>query len=154
MFNILFFFNNPSVEAFCKAGKVPYFRINAFLSDLMELDEPQDYRIVNCLWETKRFMHYRRDQVKVLVNYLETCTQGLPSLVKKGSKQIVRLSKERLPSKTNSFTSPTTHRGSGSSFSSAASRTKSLTKSGHSLTKGRKSASKSSTKSNQVKKSS
>ncbi|XP_017482055.1 PREDICTED: 85/88 kDa calcium-independent phospholipase A2-like, partial [Rhagoletis zephyria] len=52
------------VEAFCKAAKVPYFRINSFISDLMELDEPQDSRIINCLWETKRFMYYRRDQVK------------------------------------------------------------------------------------------
>ena len=45
---------------------------------MMLLDEQQDYKIIQCLWETKRFMYYRRDQVKMLVNYLEKCTQNLP----------------------------------------------------------------------------
>lgn len=38
---------------------------------MMELDEQQDYKIVSCLWETKRFMYCRRDQVKMLAKYLE-----------------------------------------------------------------------------------
>lgn len=141
------------MEAFCKAAKVPYFRINAYLSELMELDEPQDYRIVNCLWETKRFMYHRRDQVKLLVNYLETCTQGLPSVVKKDSKQIVRSGKERAHSKTNAATPPTSQSGTSSSVSSAPSRTNSVTKSSNSLRKVRKSSSKSSTKNNKGNKS-
>lgn len=66
-------------EAFCVVSKVPFFRLNSFLSDLMEIDEQQDYRIINCLWETKRFMYFRRKQVKVLVNYLENRTQNLPT---------------------------------------------------------------------------
>lgn len=64
-------------ESFCSAAKVPLFRLNSFLSEIMELDEQQDYKIINCLWETKRFMYYRKDQVKTLANYLERCTRGL-----------------------------------------------------------------------------
>lgn len=72
----------PRAESFCSAAKVPLFRLNSFLSEIMELDEQQDYKIINCLWETKRFMYYRKDQVKILANYLERCTRGLTTPAK------------------------------------------------------------------------
>lgn len=91
-------------EAFCNAAKVPYFRCNASVSDLMELDEQQDCKIVNCLWETKLFMHYRREQVKKLAEYLERCT---PIVSSNKSPHKRKTSKQSLHSAQTSGTSPT-----------------------------------------------
>lgn len=95
-------------EAFCNAAKVPYFRCNASVSDLMELDEQQDCKIVNCLWETKLFMHHRREQVKKLADYLERCTPTVTSNKSPHKSPHKRkTSKQSLHSAQNSGTSPT-----------------------------------------------
>ncbi|XP_075676733.1 85/88 kDa calcium-independent phospholipase A2-like [Dermatophagoides pteronyssinus] len=58
-------------EAFCSAANILYFRINPQFNKLIELDETLDFKIINLLWETKRFMYLKRDEVEKLVKYLE-----------------------------------------------------------------------------------
>ncbi|KAH9409132.1 85/88 kDa calcium-independent phospholipase A2 [Tyrophagus putrescentiae] len=63
-------------EAFAAGMGAPFFRLNAFLSEMIDLDEQQEYRLINCLWEAKRYMYYRREEVKALAAYLEAVTVG------------------------------------------------------------------------------
>lgn len=65
---------------------------------MVELDEQQEYRLINCLWETKRFMYYRREEVKALAKYLETVTVGLP---KEKEEEEKKTDKKRQMSKKN-----------------------------------------------------
>ena len=65
-------------EAFCNGSQIPYIRINPPISELIELDEPFDFKLINALWETKRFMFMKQNEVLMIVDYLEKYTQNLP----------------------------------------------------------------------------
>mgnify|MGYP006938786900 FL=1 len=41
---------------------------------LIELDETLDFKIVNALWETKRFMYLKRHELCRIANYLNKFT--------------------------------------------------------------------------------
>lgn len=61
-------------EATCTRSNIPYFRINPLLAQEIELDEKFDGKIINVMWETKRYMHLMHEQVLLLADYLEKTT--------------------------------------------------------------------------------
>lgn len=51
-----------------------YFRINPIFDKLIELDEVVDCKIINLLWETKRFMYLKRSEIERIASYLKKFT--------------------------------------------------------------------------------
>jgi calcium-independent phospholipase A2 len=49
---------------------VPYYRFNPQLSEDVAMDEKDDAKLVNMLWETKAYMHSSRNIVKEVARLL------------------------------------------------------------------------------------
>jgi calcium-independent phospholipase A2 len=50
---------------------VPYFRFNPQLSEDIAMDEKDDEKLVNMLWEAKVYMHSRRNIIKEVARLLK-----------------------------------------------------------------------------------
>jgi len=50
---------------------VPYFRFNPQLSEDIAMDEKDDEKLVNMLWEAKVYMHSRLSMVKEVARLLK-----------------------------------------------------------------------------------
>jgi len=50
---------------------VPYFRFNPQLSEDIAMDEKDDEKLVNMLWEAKVYMHSRHNTVKEVARLLK-----------------------------------------------------------------------------------
>lgn len=61
-------------EAACSQANKVFFRINPLYLQEIELDERYAFKLIEAMWETKRYMHLMQDQVKMLVNFLEKTT--------------------------------------------------------------------------------
>ncbi|XP_064478595.1 85/88 kDa calcium-independent phospholipase A2-like [Ornithodoros turicata] len=57
-------------QAWCSAMNVPYFRINAPMSEDIDLDEKDDERLVRVLWETMVYMRTRRAELDELAELI------------------------------------------------------------------------------------
>lgn len=57
-------------RSWCNAIRVPYFRLNPPISENVPLDETNNVRLVNMLWETTAYMHSRRSEVEELLTLL------------------------------------------------------------------------------------
>jgi len=49
---------------------VPYFRLNPPLSEDIPLDETNNAKLVNMLWETTAYMYSRKTEVEELISLL------------------------------------------------------------------------------------
>ncbi|XP_037045409.1 85/88 kDa calcium-independent phospholipase A2 isoform X2 [Bradysia coprophila] len=57
-------------RAWCSMIGVPYFRFNPQLSVDIAMDEKNDLKLINMLWEAKAYMHANRNKVIELINLL------------------------------------------------------------------------------------
>jgi len=57
-------------KAWCSMIDVPYFRLNPPLSEDIPLDETNNIKLVNMLWETTAYMHSRKSEVQELIQLL------------------------------------------------------------------------------------
>lgn len=62
-------------RAWCSMVGVPYYRFNPQLSEDIAMDEKDDEKLVNMLWEAKAYLHSRRDVVKKVVCLLTKAGQ-------------------------------------------------------------------------------
>jgi len=58
-------------RAWCSMAGVPYFRFNPQLSEDIAMDEKDDEKLVNMLWEAKVYMHSRLSMVKEVARLLK-----------------------------------------------------------------------------------
>jgi calcium-independent phospholipase A2 len=57
-------------KAWCSMIDVPFFRLNPPLSEDIPLDETNNVKLVNMLWETTAYMHSRKSEVQELIQLL------------------------------------------------------------------------------------
>lgn len=57
-------------KAWCHEIKVPYFRLNPPISEQIQLDEVNNGKLINMLWETTVYMHNRKSELKELISLL------------------------------------------------------------------------------------
>ncbi|RWS02542.1 calcium-independent phospholipase A2-like protein [Dinothrombium tinctorium] len=53
-------------KAWCHSLNVPYFRVNPPLSENIPMDETNNTKLINMLWETTAYMHNRKEELKKL----------------------------------------------------------------------------------------
>lgn len=53
-------------KAWCHGIKVPYFRLNPPISEQIPLDEINNARLINMLWETTVYMYNRKKELEEL----------------------------------------------------------------------------------------
>lgn len=58
-------------RAWCSMIGVPYFRFNPQLSDDVAMDEKNDKKLINMLWETKAYMYANRHRVIEMINTIK-----------------------------------------------------------------------------------
>lgn len=58
-------------KAWCSMTQTPYYRFDPEMSDDVPVDEKDDQRLINMMWETKAYMHANRDQVLELIKLLK-----------------------------------------------------------------------------------
>ncbi|KAJ6642502.1 85/88 kDa calcium-independent phospholipase A2 [Pseudolycoriella hygida] len=61
-------------RAWCSMIGVPYFRFNPQLSADIAMDEKNDLKLINMLWEAKAYMHANRSKVIEMINLLKYFT--------------------------------------------------------------------------------
>jgi calcium-independent phospholipase A2 len=49
---------------------VPYYRFNPQMSEDVAMDEKDDEKLVNMLWETKAYVHSKRNMVEEVAHLL------------------------------------------------------------------------------------
>jgi 85 kD calcium-independent phospholipase A2, putative (fragment) len=54
-------------KAWCFSLHIPYFRLNPPISENIALDETDNAKIINMLWETTVYMHNRKEELKELI---------------------------------------------------------------------------------------
>lgn len=62
-------------RAWCSMAGVPYYRFNPQLSEDVAMDEKDDEKLVNMLWEAKEYVHSRRNTVKEVARLLTKAEQ-------------------------------------------------------------------------------
>lgn len=58
-------------RAWCSMIKIPYYRFNPQMSVDVQMDEKDDQKLINMMWETKAYMHANRNKVIELINLLK-----------------------------------------------------------------------------------
>lgn len=58
-------------RAWCDSLDVPFFRFSPQLSEEIAMDEKDDQKLVNMLWETKAYIVQHHDEVLKLVSLLK-----------------------------------------------------------------------------------
>lgn len=57
-------------KAWCSQLNVPFFRLNPPLSEDIPLNETDNVKLVNMLWETTAYMYSRNTEVQELISLL------------------------------------------------------------------------------------
>jgi calcium-independent phospholipase A2 len=57
-------------QSFCHSISAPFFRFSTELSTYVALDETDNERLINALWETTIYMHHFDEQIEELVTFL------------------------------------------------------------------------------------
>lgn len=57
-------------RSWCNSTAVPYFRLNPPISEEISLDETNNAKIVNMMWETTAYMYSKRDEIQQLLTLL------------------------------------------------------------------------------------
>lgn len=59
-------------QAWCSMIGVPYFRVNPPISEEIQMDESDNVKLVNMLWETMAYIHLHNDDIVKLVTLLSS----------------------------------------------------------------------------------
>lgn len=57
-------------QAWCSTINVPYFRVNPPISEDIQLDESENAKLVNMLWETMAYLYQHKDGLSELLTLL------------------------------------------------------------------------------------